>query len=294
MRLRSLLFIPADSEKKLQKGDDVAADVLILDLEDSVAAAHKPLARQLALRYLRERSGNRRSQLWVRINPIDTSEAMVDLAEVMPGRPDGIIQPKTRSADDVVELGRRLGRLEAELGIPAGQTLILPVATETPEAMFSLGQFSRCDQRLAALTWGAEDLSAALGAVSNRDTGGQWTFPYQVARSFCLFGAAAAGVPAIDTIFADFRDVEGLRASCGAARRDGFCGKLAIHPAQVDAINEAFTPSEQEIAHARRVVEAFSVQPNVGTLSLDGQMLDIPHLKQARKILATAGLLPYD
>lgn len=294
MRLRSLLFIPADSEKKLTRGDEVAADVLILDLEDSVAPAQKSLARQLALRYLLERKDNRSSQLWVRINPIDTGDALADLAEVMPGRPDGIIQPKTRSADDVAELGNTLGRLEAELGIPVGQTRIIPVATETPEAMFSLGQFSRCDQRLAALTWGAEDLSAALGAVSNRDPEGRWTFPYQVARSFCLFGAAAAGVPAIDTIFADFRDIESLRASCVAARRDGFSGKLAIHPAQVDVINDAFTPSEPEIAHARRVVKAFAAQPNAGTLSLDGQMLDMPHLKQARKVLAAAGLSPSD
>jgi len=294
MRLRSLLFIPADSEKKLRKGDDVAADVLILDLEDSVAAVHKPLARQLALRYLLERRESRSSRIWVRINPIDTKDAMVDLAEVMPGHPDGIIQPKTRSADDVVELGKRLARLEAELELPVGQTRILPVATETPEAMFTLGQFARCDERLAAITWGAEDLSAALGAVTNKDADGSWTFPYQVARSFTLFGAAAAGVPAIDTIFANFRDVEGLRASCVAARRDGFSGKLAIHPAQVDVINEAFTPSEQEIAHARRVVEAFSAKPNVGTLNLDGKMLDIPHLKQARKVLATAGLTAGD
>ena len=289
MRLRSLLFIPADSERKLQKGDEVAADVLILDLEDSVAPVRKPAARKLALDYLQQRAKGRSSQLWVRINPINTPDAVTDLESVMAGRPDGIIQPKTRSPDDVIELGRRLYHWESELGLDSGSTRILPVATETPEAMFTLGQYANCDRRLAALTWGAEDLSAAIGASVNKDLDGSWTFPYQVARAFCLFGASAAGVPAIDTLHADFRDPAGLRASCDSARRDGFSGKIAIHPEQVNIINEAFTPSAEEIAHARRLVETFAAQPDVGTLSLDGQMLDIPHLKQAHRILAMAG-----
>jgi len=289
MRLRSLLFIPADSEKKLQKGDDVAADVLILDLEDSVAPANKPAARQLARDYLTQRAKNRSSQLWIRINPVDTPESTDDLGKVLSAKPDGIIQPKTRSPEDVIELGRRLGRLETEFDIPLGSTRILPVATETPQSLFTLGEFSRCDQRLAALTWGAEDLSAALGASTNKNHDGSWTSPYQLVRSLCLFGAGAAGVPAIDTLYADFRDAAGLRASCEEARRDGFSGKLAIHPAQVDVINEAFTPSSDEIAHAKRVVSAFAANPDTGTLSLDGQMLDIPHLKQARKILNMSG-----
>lgn len=290
MRLRSLLFIPADSEKKLHKGDDVAADALILDLEDAVAPGNKPVARRLALEYLNAHAHERSSQLWVRINPVGTPESNADLEIVMAGRPDGIVQPKTRSVDEVRELGHRLTNLEAEFGIEGGSTLILPVATETPQAMFTLGQFSRCDQRLAGLTWGAEDLSAALGAVSNKDDDGDWTFPYQVARAFCLFAAGAAGVPAIDTLYADFSDAAGLKASCDIARRDGFSGKLAIHPGQVEVINKAFTPSADEIAHARRVVAAFAAQPNAGTLALDGRMLDIPHLKQARKILAMAGV----
>jgi len=289
MRLRSLLFIPADSEKKLSKGDEVAADVLILDLEDAVAPANKPAARELALDYLQQRAQSRSSQLWVRINPINTPDSVADLASVMAGRPDGIIQPKTRSPDDVIELGQHLTGWESELGLEPGSTRILPVATETPEAMFTLGQYVKCGKRLAALTWGAEDLGAALGAITNKDPDGNWTFPYQVARAFCLFGASAAGVPAIDTLHADFRDPAGLRASCDTARRDGFSGKIAIHPAQVDVINEAFTPSAEEIAHAQRVVQAFAAQPDAGTLSLDGQMLDIPHLKQARKILVMAG-----
>jgi len=284
-----MLFIPADSEKKLHKGDSVAADALILDLEDSVAPGRKPDARKLALDYLKQRVENRASQLWVRINPIATADALLDLEQVMAGRPDGIIQPKTDSADDVIRLGSRLDRIESELGLAVGSTRILPVATETPQAMFSLGSYSECGPRLAALTWGAEDLSSAIGASSNKDAQGNWTSPYQLARSLCLFGASAAGVAALDTLYADFRDPEGLRASCNDSRRDGFSGKLAIHPAQVDVINKAFTPSAEEVAHAQRVVDAFAGQPDAGTLSLDGQMLDMPHLKLAQKILAMAG-----
>ncbi|MGH8034774.1 MAG: HpcH/HpaI aldolase/citrate lyase family protein, partial [Lysobacterales bacterium] len=279
MRLRSLLFIPADSEKKLEKGDQVAADALILDLEDSVAGARKPAARLQALNYLKARKGNRSSQLWVRINPLNTPDAALDLEAVLAGRPDGIVQPKVHGVADVIELGQHLHRLESELGIAIGATRILPVATETAQAMFALGQYSVCGQRLAGLTWGAEDLSSALGAVTNKDAAGNWTFPYQVARAFCLFGAAAADVPAIDTIHASIRDPDGLRSSCVAARRDGFSGKLAIHPGQVDVINEAFMPGNDEIAHAQRVLAAFAAQPGAGSIDLDGQMLDIPHLR---------------
>lgn len=290
MKLRSLLFIPADSERKLARGTEVAADALILDLEDSVASTQKPAARERALRYLLDRREGRGSQLWVRINPVATPDAELDLATVLAGAPDGIIQPKTTSPADVTELGRRLDRLEAKLGMAAGSTRILPVATETPEAMFSLGDYAHCGQRLAALTWGAEDLSTALGAVTNREANGSWTFPYRVARALCLFAAGAAGVPAIDTVYTDFRDHQGLRASCDEARRDGFCGKLAIHPDQVDVINEAFTPSAAEIERARAVVRAFAAQPDAGTVSVDGEMLDAPHLKNARRVLAMAGL----
>jgi len=290
MKLRSLLFIPADSERKLARGTEVAADALILDLEDSVASTQKPAARERAVRYLLDRREGRGSQLWVRINPVATPDAELDLATVLAGAPDGIIQPKTTSPADVTELGRRLDRLEAKLGMAAGSTRILPVATETPEAMFSLGDYAHCGQRLAALTWGAEDLSTALGAVTNREANGSWTFPYRVARALCLFAAGAAGVPAIDTVYTDFRDHQGLRASCDEARRDGFCGKLAIHPDQVDVINEAFTPSAAEIERARAVVRAFAAQPDAGTVSVDGEMLDAPHLKNARRVLAMAGL----
>jgi citrate lyase subunit beta/citryl-CoA lyase len=289
MRLRSLLFIPADSEKKLQKGDDINADALILDLEDAVAESNKPAARQQASDYLKERADQRPNQIWVRINPITTSHFKTDLEAVLAGRPDGIIQPKTRSPEEVKRLSEYLDELEVQYGLQAGSIPIIPVATETPQAMFSMQQFDGSHQRLAAITWGAEDLSAALGAVSNKDENGAWTFPYQLARSFCLFAAASAEVASIDTIYAAFRDSAGLAESCRQARRDGFSGKLAIHPSQVDVINEAFTPSSEEINHAQAVVDAFAAQPGTGTLAFDGQMLDIPHLIQARKILMMAG-----
>jgi citrate lyase subunit beta/citryl-CoA lyase len=196
------------------------------------------------------------------------------------------VQPKTRSADDVIRLGRRLDELEAQHGLSTAELRILPIATETPEAIFSLGEFRRCAGRLYALTWGAEDLSAALGASVNKESSGAWTSPFQLVRSLCLFGAAAAGVAAIDTLYADYRDSAGLRASCGEARRDGFSGKLAIHPDQVGVINECFMPSAAEILEAQRIIALFAESPGVAALSLDGRMVDIPHLRRAEKTLA--------
>jgi citrate lyase subunit beta/citryl-CoA lyase len=288
MRLRSLLFVPGDSERKLAKSVGVKSDVLILDLEDSVAASQKQAAREKVRAYLANSAERSVTQLWVRINPVDLPEAMLDLAQVMSAAPDGIIQPKTRSPDDVIRLAHYLDAFEAQHGLSPGRTKILPVATETPEAIFSLGGFARCGARLAGLTWGAEDLSTAVGAMTNKQADGNWSHPYQLARSLCLFGAHAAGVPAIDTLFADIRDPAGLRAACTAARRDGFSGKIAIHPDQVAVINECFTPSPDEVAHARRIIALFDANPGVGTLAMDGQMLDIPHLRQARRIAAAA------
>ncbi len=288
MKLRSLLFVPGDSARKLSKSETVPADALILDLEDSVAPENKSAARKLVGDFLSDHSAGRHKQLWVRINPIDHPAALEDLAAIMRGRPDGIVQPKTRSPDDVLLLGQHLENFEKDLGFASGSTRILPVSTETPAAIFSLGEYVRCDQRLAGLTWGAEDLGAAVGALANKDRDGAWTSPFQLARNLCLFAAHAAGVAAIDTIYADFRDLEGLRATCEEARRDGFSGKLAIHPDQVAVINSAFTPSEEEIARARRIVDLFAANPRAAVLSLDGIMLDIPHLKQARNILAMA------
>jgi citrate lyase subunit beta/citryl-CoA lyase len=288
MRLRSLLFVPGDSERKLAKSAAAKADVLILDLEDSVAPSQKQIARERVAAHLKNSVERGATQLWVRINPVDLPEAMTDLAAVMAAAPDGIIQPKTRSPDDLIRLSHYLDAFEAQHGLKSGVIKILPVATETPEAIFSIGGFARCGNRLAGLTWGAEDLSTAVGAMTNKQDDGSWSHPYQLARSLCLFGAHAAGVPAIDTLFADIRDTAGLRAACGLARRDGFSGKIAIHPDQVAVINECFTPSAEELAHARRIIALFGANPGVGTLAMDGQMLDIPHLRQAQRIAAQA------
>jgi citrate lyase subunit beta / citryl-CoA lyase len=288
MRLRSLLFVPGDSERKLAKSAGAKADVLILDLEDSVVAAQKQVARDRVAAHLEKSIERGATQLWVRINPVNLPEAMMDLAAVMGARPDGIIQPKTRSPEDLIRLSHYLDAFEAQHHLQPGITKILPVATETPEAIFSIGRFAGSGSRLAGLTWGAEDLSTAVGAVTNKQDDGSWSHPYQLARSLCLFGAHAAGVPAIDTLFADFRDAAGLRAACILARRDGFSGKVAIHPDQVTLINECFTPSAEELAHARRVITLFEENPGVGTLAMDGQMLDIPHLRQAQRVTAQA------
>ena len=285
-RMRSWLFVPGDSEKKLAKSEGIPADALILDLEDSVAPENKISARGLVCEYLAQRAADKRQQVWVRINPIDQVEAGADLSAVIPAGPDGILVPKTRSPEDLELLGRRIGTYEAEHEIKIGSTRILPVATETPQSIFSLGEYRKCGKRLAGLTWGAEDLSAAVGATTNRDENGDWTSPYQMVRALCLFAAHAAGVEAIDTLFADFRNMEGLEKSCAEARRDGFSGKLAIHPAQVEVINRAFTPSTMETDRARRIVALFEANPGAGTLALDGVMLDMPHLVQAKKILS--------
>jgi citrate lyase subunit beta / citryl-CoA lyase len=290
MTPRSLLFVPGDSEKKLKKSADIQADALILDLEDAVAPARKAEARTLVREHLTQRPDRSRTQLWVRINPLETPLALDDLRSVIGGGPDGIVLPKTRSADDVVRLAHYLDAFETQADIERGRVRILPVATETPQAVFSLGDFVRCGPRLAGLTWGAEDLSAAIGAMTNKQDDGSWSHPYQLVRSLCLFAANAAGVAAIDTLFADVRDTKGLRAACNVARRDGFSGKIAIHPDQVQVINESFTPSSDEVERARRIVDLFESNPGVGTIALDGQMLDIPHLKQARKVLALAAL----
>jgi citrate lyase subunit beta/citryl-CoA lyase len=287
-RLRSWLFVPGDSEKKLAKSEEIPADALILDLEDSVAPENKISARGLVCEYLANRAAGKHQQVWVRINPIDHVEAGADLSAVIPAGPDGIVVPKPRSPDDLELLGRRIGTYEAEHEIKIGTTRILPVATETPQSIFSLGEYRQCGKRLAGLTWGAEDLSAAVGATTNRDENGNWTSPYQMVRALCLFAAHAAGVEAIDTLYADFRNMEGLEKSCAEARRDGFSGKLAIHPAQVEVINQAFTPSTEEIERARRIVALFEANPGAGTLALDGSMLDLPHLVQAKKILSMA------
>jgi citrate lyase subunit beta / citryl-CoA lyase len=291
MNLRSLLFIPGDSEKKLAKGDASGADALIIDLEDSVAPANKPVARERAAAYLRERPrAQRKTQLYVRINPFDSGLAAVDLAAIVSADPDGVMLPKPDGPADLLRLSHYLDALEAQAGLAAGSIAVLPVASETAASAFRLGDYGNAGlARLVGITWGAEDLSAAVGASTNRDETGEWAFTYKLVRSLTLLAARAAAVQPIETLYADFRDEEGLRAASRAARAEGFTGRLAIHPAQVAIINESFLPSEAEIAHARRVVAAFEAAPDAGTVGLDGKMIDIPHLKQARGVLAQAG-----
>lgn len=286
--LRSLLFIPGDSEKKLGKADGSGADALILDLEDSVSPANKPLARQLVPAFLEARPREkRRSQLWVRINPLDTDLALQDLAAIVATAPDGLMLPKANGPEDVAKLSHYLDALEVQGGVAKGSIKILPVASETAIAPFRLGDYATAKlDRLLGITWGAEDLSAALGASTNLDASGQWALTYKIVRSLSLLAAHAAKVQAIDTLFVDFKDEAGLRASCRAARAEGFTGRIAIHPAQVAAINESFMPSAEEIEHAQRVLAAFEAAPGAGTVGLDGKMLDIPHLKQAQGVLA--------
>jgi citrate lyase subunit beta/citryl-CoA lyase len=289
MKLRSMLFVPADSERKLAKALDSAADALILDLEDAVVVARKPAARAAAAAFIARHAAQLSARLFVRINPLDSEFALDDLAAVVAPGLAGIMLPKTSSAADVVRLAHYLDALEARASMAAGSVRIVPVATETAQAMLTMASFTTDVPRLAGITWGAEDLSAAIGAVSNREEDGTPSPLYVLANSLCLCAAAAAGVPAIDTLHADFRDAAGLAASCRVARRRGFRGKIAIHPDQVASINEAFTPTATELEHARKVVDAFAANPQAGTLSLDGVMLDLPHLKQARRTLGLDG-----
>ena len=288
MSARSWLFVPGDSDRKLAKIENCGADIVILDLEDSVAPEHKPAARGRVHEYLRAHAGRAGPQLWVRTNPLDLALADDDLAAVAPAGPAGIVQPKTRSPADAIALRHRLDELEHGHGLRPGSIRILPIATETPAALFALGGFAQVGARLAGLTWGAEDLSAEIGATATRAADGAWTAPFELVRSLCLFGAAAAGIAAIDTLHANFHDDAGLRASCERARRDGFSGKLAIHPEQVAVINECFAPTAAELAQARRIVELFAAHPGAAALSLDGRMVDIPHLRLAQKTLARA------
>lgn len=289
LKLRSMLFVPADSERKLAKSIECSADVLILDLEDAVAASRKTIARGLAAEFITAQAAKVSARLFVRINPLDTEFAMGDLAHVVVPGLAGIMLPKTYSAADVVRLGHGLDALEARAGMAPGSVRIVPVATETAAAMLNMRSFAGPVPRLAGVTWGAEDLSAAVGAVSNRDEDGSWSPLYVLAQSLCLCAATAAGVVPIDTLHADFRDAAGLAAACKASRRRGFRGRIAIHPDQVAVINDAYTPSAAEIAHAQRIVDAFAAEPDAGTLSLDGVMLDKPHLTQALRTLGQAG-----
>jgi citrate lyase subunit beta / citryl-CoA lyase len=280
--MRSLLFVPADSERKLARGLEAGADALILDLEDSVAAANRGVARVQAREFLAAH-GPDRIRRYVRINPLASGLALDDLAATVAGRPDGILLPKCLP-EDVRTADHYLSAFEASAGAPIGATRIVAIATETAAAAFALGGYAGVSPRLEAITWGAEDLSASIGG-SNRTIDGDYDGPYKLARSLCLLAAASAGVIAIDTIYTDFRDEAGLTAECLAARRSGFAAKMAIHPAQLGAINEAFSVSAAEREWAERVIAAFAANPNSGTLALDGKMIDKPHLVLARRLL---------
>ena len=284
---RSWLFVPGDSEKKIAKIDGCGADAIILDFEDAVAPDRKDAARSIAADYLASCGpGDRPAKVWVRVNPFDTGLTQDDLAAVLSARPDGIVQPKIEGPADVSRLSEMIAR------IGGGTLPIMPIATETPRAVLALSGFADADlPDLFAMTWGAEDLSAELGASTNLDASGAFAEVYRVARSMMLLAAHAAGVPAIDTLHADFRDLDGLLASSRAARAEGFSGRLAIHPAQVAPINEGFTPSPEEIERAKRISDAFAAEPGVGTVGLDGRMIDRPHLRAAEKTLAQARAL---
>ena len=286
MILRSFLFVPGDSERKMEKGRGSAADALILDLEDSVSNDRQDIARDMVCAFLTAQPDRQRQQLWVRINPLDSGLALPDLAAVMPGKPDGIILPKTESAADAIKLDHWLSALETREGVELGATRILVVATETSRSLFTLDSFIGSTERLYGLTWGAEDLAAALGATNNTLPDGTYDGPYQLARTLCLAASRAAGVLPVDTVYISFRDQEGLEAEALQARQSGYVGKMAIHPDQVETINRAFTPTDEEVAHARRIVAAFAQNPGLGTIGIDGKMVDMPHLKQAETILA--------
>ncbi len=287
MKLRSLLFVPGDSERKFAKAQTIGADALILDLEDSVAPSKKHEARA-AVSALLDDQTPRDWAFFVRVNPFDTGMTFEDMAAVVKPGLDGLVIPKADGAQDMVRIGAELDRLEAAAGITIGTVKIIVVATETAHAMFNLGSYTPAHPRLAALTWGAEDLAAAVGATTNKEESGDWTSPYLLARNLCLFAAVSAQVAPIETLYSNFRDAEGLERDCKRARRDGFSGRLAIHPDQVAIINACFTPSPEQIAEAQMIVDAFAAQPDAGTLGINGKMYDIPHLKAAEKTLASA------
>lgn len=284
MKMRSWLFAPGDSEKKMGKAVEGTADVVIFDLEDAVATDNKPVARRMIREFL-DANPEQRERIFVRVNPLDGPYTLQDLAAVMPGKPGGIMLPKAYGRQDVEALDKYLSALEAANGIEIGSTPVIVLLTEVAESMFHAGDFKGAP-RLVALTWGAEDLADSIGATSNRNPDGSFAFTYELARSLCLLGAATAGVPAIETIQADFRDLDGLKTRAESVRRSGFRGMLAIHPAQVDVINAAFTPGDDEIAEAREIVALFEANPGAGTIGWKGGMLDRPHLSRAQQLLA--------
>lgn len=286
--MRSLLFVPADSEKKLEKGFSSEADVVIVDLEDSVSPQNKAAARKIAADFLRARQGQDGPTVYVRVNDLSTGLTDDDLAALVPARPSGIMLPKSNGGADVQRLSVKLRLHEAENGLPDGAIAILPIVTETAVGVLAGASYANASPRLAGLTWGAEDLSAAIGARATRDERGVYTDVFRLARAMTILAASSAETAAIDTVFPNFRDMDAFRRECEEAERDGFTGKMAIHPAQVAVINEAFTPSPEAVAHANAVVEAFEAAGNPGVVAIDGQMYDRPHLRRAERLLLRA------
>lgn len=286
--MRSLLFVPGDSEKKLERGFSSGADVVIVDLEDSVSPDNKAHARGVSADFIASHRRETRAAIYVRVNDLATGLTDDDLKAIIPIAPDGIMLPKSNSGADVQHLSAKLRVHEAENGLADGAIRIIPIITETAAGVLATGSYAGASPRIAGLTWGAEDLSAAIGARATRDDAGRYTDVFRLARAMTVLGAAAADVAAIDTVFVNFRDAEGLRAECLDAERDGFTAKMAIHPAQVAVINEAFTPSAEAIEHANAVVAAFQAAGNPGVVGIDGQMYDRPHLRRAERLLVRA------
>jgi citrate lyase subunit beta/citryl-CoA lyase len=292
--MRSLLFVPGDSERKLAKATTSGADALILDLEDSVSISRKAEARNTVSAFLtKTERGADTPFLIVRINALDSGLSDDDLAAVVSAAPDAILLPKAGSGADIQDLGTRIAVHEAEAGLEDGKIRIHALMTETAGGMLAAGSFAAKSQRLSALAWGAEDLAADIGASSNKDENGVYTDVFRLARSLAILAAANSRVDAIDTVFTDFRDLDGLDAECRAAVRDGFSGKMAIHPDQVAVINRAFTPPPEDVERAVRIMALFAAAgPDAGVLSLDGKMIDKPHLRQAERVARLAGLKP--
>ena len=289
--MRSLLFIPGDDEKKLAKGVGCGADALILDLEDAVSSARKPAARAITAQYVAAtRALKTRPLIYVRVNALDTPYWEDDLAGIMGSRPDGVLLPKARSGGDVHTLSIALNHAEERAGVDRGATRIIAITTEVPVSLLQMHTYVGSSSRLEGLSWGAEDLSGVLGAKANREADGTWTSPYRLARNLCLFTAAAANAQPIDTVFVDLRDTALLRVEAQLAARDGFTGKMAIHPAQVPIINELFTPTPEEIGLAQEVVQLFAQNPGAGVLAHRGQMVDRAHVVRAERILARAAI----
>jgi citrate lyase subunit beta/citryl-CoA lyase len=286
--MRSLLFVPGDSERKLEKGFGAGADVVIVDLEDSVAAANKVAARDVAARFISSQKQQTRSAIYVRVNDLSTGFTDADLAALVPAKPDGIMLPKSNTGQDVQQLAVKLRVHEAESGLPDGGIKILPIITETATGVLAAASYAGASARLAGVTWGAEDLSAAIGARSTRDENGRYTDVFRLARAMTVLAAGAAEVAAVDTVFPDFRDMAAFEKECREAERDGFTGKMAIHPAQVPVINAAFTPSAEAVGLSQAIVDAFAAAGNPGVVGIGGKMYDRPHLRLAERLLARA------